>query len=110
MNVQINYKGIQPGADVEAFFETKSKKLGKFTRSFPEDAVQLRANLERQAHKEVYIASLRLSFPQKTLTAKETGPALLPVLHAAVENLLKQIEKFKSRLQREHLRRPGRVS
>ncbi len=109
MNVQINYKGIEPGPHVEAFFEAKSKKLGKFTRSFPEDAVQLRANLERRAHKDLYIASLCLSFPQKTLTAKEMGPALMPVLHAAVEDLLKQLEKFKSRLQREHLRRPGRI-
>ncbi|OGP85988.1 MAG: hypothetical protein A2Y95_11225 [Deltaproteobacteria bacterium RBG_13_65_10] len=105
MNVQISYKGIQPSSHMEKFFEVKSRKLGKFTRSFQDDAVQLRASLERQAHKDVYIASLRLSFPQKILTAKEMGPELMPALHAAMEDLLKQLEKFKSRLKREHLGR-----
>jgi ribosome-associated translation inhibitor RaiA len=108
MNVQIIYKGIQPSTPIEKFFETKSRKLGKFIRSFPDDAVQLRASLERQAHKDLYIASLRLSFPQRILTTKEIGPELMPALHAAVEDLLKQLEKFKSRLNRNHLRRSRR--
>jgi ribosome-associated translation inhibitor RaiA len=107
MIIQVNYKGIHPTATVDRFFETKSKKLAKFTRTFPEDAVQLRANLEHQVHKDLFIASVRLSFPQKTLTAREVGPELMPALHAAIEDLLKQLEKFKSRLNR-HLRRPAR--
>jgi len=109
MIIQVSYKGIQPTATVEGFIETKARKLSRFTRSFPEDAVQLRAIVEHQMHKDIFIASLILSFPQKTLTAKEKGPDLMPALHAAVEDLLKQLEKFKSRLNRQHLRRQART-
>jgi ribosomal subunit interface protein len=108
MIVQINYKGIHPSPRVEQFFQTKARKLERFTRSFPEDAVQLRAILNLHPRNETYTASLRLSFPQKTLTATESGTELMPALHAAVEDLFKQLEKFKSRLNRKHLRRPGR--
>jgi ribosomal subunit interface protein len=109
MIIQVSYKGIQPTATVEGFLETKARKLSRFTRSFPEDAVQLRAIVEHQMHKDIFIASLILSFPQKTLTAKEKGSDLMPALHAAVEDLLKQLEKFKSRLSRQHLRRQART-
>lgn len=108
MIIQVNYKGVAPSTRVDDFFRTKSRKLARFTRSFPDDAVYLRATLSRHERKQSYTASLRLSFPQKVLTAKETGPALMPALHAAVEDLFKQLEKFKSRLSRQHLRRRAR--
>jgi len=108
MIVQVNYKGVEPSARVEGFFETKARKLARFTRSFPPDAVQLRATLNRHSRNATYTASLRLTFPQKVLTAKESGTELMPALNAAVEDLFKQLEKFKSRLNREHLRRRDR--
>ncbi len=108
MIVQLNYKGIKTNAKVEEFFRTKAKKLERFTRSFPEDAVHLRATLNRHPRKATYTASLRLSFPQKIISAKESGAELMPALHACVEDLFKQLEKFKSRLNRQHLRRHER--
>jgi ribosomal subunit interface protein len=108
MIIHVIYKGVEPNARLESFFETKARKLDRFTRTFPPDAVHLRATLNRHSRNDMYTASLRLSFPQKLLTAKESGAALMPALHAAVEDLFKQLEKFKSRLKREHLRRRGR--
>jgi ribosomal subunit interface protein len=108
MIIQVNYKGVAPSPRVDDFFRTKSRKLTRFTRSFPGDAIYLRATLNRHERNQHYTASLRLSFPQKVLTAKESGPALMPALNAAVEDLFKQLEKFKSRLNREHLRRRAR--
>ncbi|MFQ5458326.1 MAG: HPF/RaiA family ribosome-associated protein [Myxococcota bacterium] len=105
MNVQVNYKGIDASHRVEEFFRTKARKLERFTRSFPRDAVHLRATLTRHSRNGTYTASLRLSFPQRVLSAKESGPELMPALHASIEDLFKQLEKFKSRLNREHLRR-----
>jgi ribosomal subunit interface protein len=107
MNVQFNYKGMEASAKVEEFLHRKVRKLARFTRSFPDDAVHLRATLNRHVRNTTYTASLRLSFPQKVISAKESGAELLPALNAAVEDLFKQLEKFKSRLNREHLRRHG---
>jgi ribosomal subunit interface protein len=108
MILQVNYKGIQPSPQMEKFFQTKTKKLARFTNTFPDDAVLLRATLNYHPRKAIYSASLHLSFPQKTLTAKESGPELMPAVRAAIEDLFKQLEKFKSRLNREHLRRHTR--
>jgi len=105
MIVQFNYKGMEASAKVEKLIHTKARKLERFTRSFPEDAVHLRASINRHPRNATYTASLRLSFPQKIISAKESGAELLPALNDAVEDLFKQLEKFKSRLNREHLRR-----
>ncbi|MDP3939447.1 MAG: HPF/RaiA family ribosome-associated protein [Deltaproteobacteria bacterium] len=108
MIIHVNYKGLEPSARVDGFFETKARKISRFTRSFQPDAVHLRGTLNRHSRNGTYTASLRLSFPQKVLTAKESGAELMPALHAAVEDLFKQLEKFMSRLNREHLRRRDR--
>jgi ribosomal subunit interface protein len=108
MIIHVIYKGVEPNTRLDGFFETKARKLNRFTRSFPPDAVHLRATLNRHNRNGTYTASLRLSFPQKVLTAKESGEALMPALNASIEDLFKQLEKFKSRLKREHLRRRGR--
>ena len=69
MIIHVNYKGVEPTRKVDAFFETKAQKLSRFTRSFAEDAVHLRATLNRHTRNGTYTASQRYwtILPKKTV-------------------------------------------
>jgi len=109
MKREITYKNKEIFAEevtdkLEKYIERKIQKLEKLLNHFPQDVVKLHITLERNPNRVEYQASFNLSLPAETLHATEKGDNLFKPLSSATDDLIRQIEKFKSKLLRkEHL-------
>ncbi len=108
MRLEIIYKNKEVFEEdtivkLEKYMDKKIQKLEKILDNFPQDTISLHISLERNFHREEFKVSFNLSLPSETLHATEEGDNLYSPINSATENIIRQIEKFKSRLRKEHL-------
>ncbi|RMG52768.1 MAG: hypothetical protein D6717_11625 [Gammaproteobacteria bacterium] len=86
------------------------KHVAPRLRDFRDDLARLYASIERNRHHEnLYRVKLRLELPRKVLVAREDEYGLEPAIDAALEELLRQVDRHIHRLrQDDQWRRKGR--
>jgi putative sigma-54 modulation protein len=101
-------KNIEVTAELREFFALKAEKLERLIPTFADDLVTLHATVERNAKRGDYATSLNLHLPQHTLHAEEQSRDLKGAIRAAFDELIRQVDRFKSKLRGEHRWSPNK--
>ena len=105
MRLEIDPKNVNPRelkGRVGEHLRHRVEKLERMLESFPPDAVRLHLSLEHFSATGQYRASATLFLPPADLHAEEESPLLLSAVNAALDDLVKQWERLKGKLRREH--------
>ncbi len=94
-------KGIRPHGQLQKKLQQKIRKLENHLEHFPEDAVHLQVNLERQSKRVWFISALTLRLPSNILRAEKGSPDPVPAFDLAIKALLRELAVLKSALRRE---------
>jgi ribosomal subunit interface protein len=103
-------KNVEVTADLRAYFESKINKLDRLIPTFADDLVSLQATLERNVKRGDYFTSLSLHFPQYTLHAEAQSREVTGAIRSAFAELLRQMDRFKSKLRGEHRWSPNKYT
>ena len=95
-------KHIDLTPEERAFFDSKIEKLDRLIPTFSDELVSLQATVEKHLKRGDYSTSLSLHFPQQTLHAQEQSRDLRGAIRASVDELIRQVDRYKSKLRREH--------
>jgi putative sigma-54 modulation protein len=95
-------KNIEVTPDLREYFESRIEKLDRLIPSFSEDLVSLQATVEMNLKRGDFSTSLSIHFPQHTLHAEEESRDVKGAIRAAFDELIRQVDRFKSKLRREH--------
>ncbi len=95
-------KNLEVTPELRAFFEAKMAKLERLLPTFSDHLVSLHASVEQNLKRGDYSTSLSLHFPQQTLHAEEQGRDVKGVIRSAFDEITRQVDRFKSKLRREH--------
>ncbi len=101
LNWNLVTKGMRPHGQMRNTLQQKIDKLETHLEHFPQDAVHLQVNLQRQPRKVGFLAALTLRLPSNILHAEKTGPDPVPAFDLAVKALLRELAGLKSELRRE---------
>jgi ribosome-associated translation inhibitor RaiA len=94
-------KGMRPHGQLQNKLQQKINKLETHLEHFPQDAVHLQVNLQRQPKNARFIAALTLRLPSNILRAQKGGLDPIPAFDRAVKALLREVAVLKSALRRE---------
>ena len=103
-------KNVEDTPDLRAYFAAKVEKLDRLTPTFSDELVSLQASLEKNLKRGDYAVSLSIHFPQHTFHAAEQTRDLKGTIRAAFDELIRQVERYKSKLRGEHRWPAGRGS
>ncbi len=94
-------KGMRPHGQLRDKLQQKINKLEIHLEHFPEDAVHLQVNFQRQPKKHWFTAALTLRLPSNILRAEKSGADPIPAFDQAVKALLREVAVLKSALRHE---------
>lgn len=97
--MQIYCKNLELTPDVEGYLEEKIGKLEKFC----DDLIGVRVDLSKDMHHrkgEVFRCEVNIHVTRRILRAEESATDLKAAIDIVQEELLRQIEKYKGRLER----------
>jgi ribosomal subunit interface protein len=103
-------KNLEVTPELREYFASKIDKLDRLIPTFADDLVSLQATLEKNVKRGDYSTSLSLHFPQHTLHAEEQSRDLKGSIRAAFDELIRQVDRFKSKLRGEHRRSANKSS
>jgi ribosomal subunit interface protein len=102
MRYTLNGKNIEMTPELRQYFESRIEKLDRLIPTFSEELVSLQASIEQNLKRNDFSTSLTLHFPQYTLHAAEQSRDVKGAIRTAFEDLIRQIDRFKSKLRGEH--------
>jgi ribosomal subunit interface protein len=97
-------KNIEVTPELREYFESKVAKLDRLLPTFSDQLVSLQATVEMNLKRNDYATSLSLHFPQHTLHAAEQSRDLKGAIRTAFDEIIRQVDRFKSKLRGEHRR------
>ena len=97
-------KNLEVTLELRQFFEAKVAKLDRLTPTFSDHLVSLQATIEKNLKRGDFATSLSLHFPQQTLHAEAQNREVQGAIRMAFDEVIRQIDRFKSRLRGEHRR------
>src|SRR5919197_676030 len=95
-------KNLEVTPELRAYFESKVEKLDRLIPTSSDELVSLQATVEKHLKRSDYSTSLSLHFPQHTLHSEEQSRDLKGAIRAAFDELIRQVDRFKSKLRGEH--------
>jgi putative sigma-54 modulation protein len=95
-------KNIEITPELREYFESKVAKLSRLLPTFSDQLVALQATVERNLKRNDYATSLSLHFPRQTLHAEEQSHDLQGAIRSAFDEIIRQVNRFKSKLRGEH--------
>jgi putative sigma-54 modulation protein len=95
-------KNIEVTPELREYFESKVAKLDRLIPTFSDQLVSLQATVEKNLKRNDYSTSLSLHFPQHTLHAEEQSRDLKAAIRTAFDEIIRQVDRFKSKLRGEH--------
>src|SRR5215468_2688763 len=108
MERNIEFKALEPNAQINQRIERLISQLDKTAKTFSLEPTRLRVFVEYIPAHTLYNVSLTLGLPGKTLAAKEEQHDLRAGLRTAFEELERQVKKYKEHLRGEHWKRRAR--
>ena len=105
MRVDVSFKNLKESNIVNKIIDKNIKKVERRVKLFKTDeAVHLSLHIEKNPHKDDYFCWINMYMPSKVLRAQSRRNSMPVVINDSFVALIKQIDKFKYRLER-HLRR-----
>jgi ribosomal subunit interface protein len=95
-------KNIEVTPELREYFESKVAKLSRLIPTFSDQLVSLQATVEKHLRRNDYSTSLSLHLPQHTLHAEKQSRDWKGAIRAAFDEIIRQVDRFKSKLRREH--------
>jgi RNA polymerase sigma factor (sigma-70 family) len=108
MERNIEFKALEPNAQINQRIERLITQLDKTAKTFSPELTHLRVFVEYIPAHTLYNVSLTLRLPGKTLAAKAEQHDLKAGLRTAFEELEHQVKKYRENLRGEHRKRPAR--
>lgn len=105
MNLKFQRRNIPLFPGLRERIKKRSQKITKLLPTFSSQDLDLHVTLEKLPHKKQYRTVLVLTTPQSTLRAEDIEDKLATSALRAFDELVRRIEKFKSQLNRQKLRR-----
>ncbi|MGH8059132.1 MAG: HPF/RaiA family ribosome-associated protein [Candidatus Entotheonellia bacterium] len=102
-------KNLEPTPEVRAYVESQLEKLDRLTPTFSDELVSLQATIEQHLKRGDYSTSLSLHLPHYTLHAEEQSREVKGAVRGAFDELIRQLDRYKSRLRGEHRWVAGRL-
>ena len=103
MNHNIEYKNFEPDEHITTLLESLITKVERKVRNFSPDAVFLRILIEENSVRALYLVSITMDVPGKTLATKEDRHDIDVAIRDAFIEIERQAQGQKSRLRGEHL-------
>jgi ribosomal subunit interface protein len=97
-------KNIEVTPELREYFASKVAKIDRLIPTFSDQLVSLQVTVERNLKRNDYVTSLSLHFPRHTLHAAEQSRDLKGAIRTAFDEIIRQVDRFKSKLQGEHRR------
>jgi ribosomal subunit interface protein len=105
MRVDVSLKYLEHSEFIDNVLEKNLKKIERRIKMFKkDDAIHVSIHLEKNPHKEQYFCRTQIYLPSKVLRVEEKGDNFSLAINKAFLSLLKQLDKFKHKLEG-HLRR-----
>jgi ribosomal subunit interface protein len=95
-------KNLEVTIELREFFDAKVAKLDRLTPTFSDHLVSLQATVEKNLKRGDFSTSVSLHFPQQTLHAEAQNREVQGAIRTAFDELIRQVDRFKSRLRGEH--------
>jgi len=103
MQVDIATQHLEINPEIKDFIEEKCTKLKRHLTHFDAELLHLKVALERNPHREQYLARLNLILPQTSLNCREKSADLFTATKFAFESLIRRVEKLKSKTSGDYL-------
>jgi putative sigma-54 modulation protein len=97
-------KNLEVTPELREYFESKLAKLNRLIPTFSDQLVSLQATIEKNLKRNDYATSLSLHLPQHTLHAAAQSHDLKGAIRTAFDEIIRQVDRFKSKLRGEHRR------
>lgn len=111
MNLKIQHHNLDLSPDLERLIGRQSQKIRKLLPTFSSHDLGLHITLEGQPRKKQYRAVLVLTLPQSAFRVQDQENNPKTSILRAFDELLRKIERFKSRLNRKKFwRKPVRTA
>ncbi|MCK4810602.1 MAG: HPF/RaiA family ribosome-associated protein [Candidatus Omnitrophica bacterium] len=108
MRVDVSVKHFEKTKVLEQTIEKNLKKIERRIKIFKKEApVHLSLHLEKNPHREEYFSWANIYLPFKVLKSSNKNSSLVKGVNETFSALVKQLDKFKYRLER-HLGKKGR--
>jgi ribosomal subunit interface protein len=95
-------KNVEITSELHEYFESKLEKLDRLIPTFSDQLVSLQATVEKNLKRNDYSTAFSLHLPQHTLHAEGQSRDLKAAIRTAFDDIIRQVDRFKSRLRREH--------
>jgi putative sigma-54 modulation protein len=95
-------KNIEVTPELRDYFESKLDKLDRLIPTFSDQLVSVQATVEKNLKRNDYATALSLHFPQHTLHAEEQSRDVKTAIRSAFDEIIRQVDRFKSKLRGEH--------
>lgn len=105
MRIDVSFKNMKSSDYLENIIAKDVEKVKKKTKMFKnEEVVHLSLHLERNPHREEYLAWATLYLPKKVLKSQSSSDSLPSAINKTFLGLLRQVDKYKILIER-HLQK-----
>ena len=104
----LNGKNVEITPELREYFESKLEKLDRLTPTFSDQLVSLQAMVEKNLKRNDYSTAFSLHLPHHTLHAEGQSRDLKAAIRTAFDEIIRQMDRFKSKLRGEHRWAAGR--
>jgi ribosomal subunit interface protein len=94
-------RNMSPHLQLRHKLQQKIRKLEKVLTHFPQDAVYLQVNLNKNAKRDWFTAGLTLYLPSNALRSEKSAEDPVPAVDQAIKTLLRELGVLKSSLRHE---------
>jgi ribosomal subunit interface protein len=95
-------KNVEITPELREYFESKLEKLDRLFPTFSDQLVSLQATVEKNLKRHDYSTACTLHLPRYTLHAEGQSRDSKAAIRTAFDELIRQVDRFKSKLRGEH--------
>ncbi|HEX9779890.1 MAG TPA: HPF/RaiA family ribosome-associated protein [bacterium] len=105
MKNSITFKHVQPKPYLRNLVEELLGHFEDHAQRLAEDSAFLHVVIEQNAARTLFRVSIHCTVPKREFAVRDEGHEPVAVLREAFSELERQLDKFKAKLRREHLRK-----
>jgi len=97
------FKSFEPDDRIQRLIQSRIRKIETRLQTFPPDSTYLKVFVEENAARKLYLATLTMDLPRKTISAREEAHDPAVSIKAAFDELETQVQKHKEAMRHERL-------
>lgn len=109
MRIDVSFKHLKKSPFLEGVIDKNIGRIERHVRLFKSDeAIHLSLHLEKNPHRDDYFCWANMYLPYKVIKAQTRKASPTVAINDCFSAMLKQLDKFKDKLERHLSRRRGR--